>query len=83
MQYGMPTYEFHGALFAVASQKQHMAVYVCDAERVEKYRAELAPLNVGKGCIRFRRLDMLPWEVLERLLREVWQVRQAEHAASS
>ena len=53
---------------ALASQKNHMAVYLTgiygDAKNREEfevaYRATGKRLNAGKSCVRFRKLDDLP-----------------------
>ncbi len=58
---------------ALASQKRHMAVYLsgvyADPEARERfeaaYRATGKRLDMGKSCVRFRRLDDLPLEVIE------------------
>lgn len=57
---------------ALASQKNHMAVYLSginmDAEAreafEEAYRATGKRLDAGKSCVRFRRLDDLPLDVI-------------------
>ncbi len=54
---------------ALASQKQYMSLYM-DTSLVEKYRQELAGLDVGKSCIRFKRLEDLPLETVRRILVE-------------
>lgn len=41
-----------------------------DTTLVEKHRAELAGLDVGKSCIRFRKLEKLPLETVRMILRE-------------
>jgi hypothetical protein len=59
-------------LAALASQKNHMAVYLSaiyadeDArQRFESaYRATGKRFDVGKSCVRFRRLDDLPLDVI-------------------
>lgn len=58
---------------ALASQKRHMAVYLsgvyADPEARERfeaaYHATGKRLDMGKSCVRFRRLDDLPIEVIE------------------
>lgn len=58
---------------ALASQKRHMAVYLsgvyADPEARERfeaaYRATGKRLDMGKSCVRFRRLEDLPLEVIE------------------
>ena len=84
MNWGMISYEvpletypdtYNGQplmLAALASQKNHMAVYLSaiysdeDArERFEEsYRATGKRFDVGKSCVRFRRLDDLPLDVI-------------------
>ena len=57
---------------ALASQKRHMAVYLsgvyadADARQTfeEAYRATGKRLDMGKSCVRFRRLEDLPIEVI-------------------
>jgi hypothetical protein len=84
MNWGMISYEvplrtypdtYNGqplAYAALASQKNHMSVYLMgiygDAslrERFEAdYRATGKRMDVGKSCVRFRTLDDLPLEVV-------------------
>jgi hypothetical protein len=69
------TYNGHPLLFAaLASQKNHMAVYLMpiygsDALR-ERFEADYAAsgkrLDAGKACVRFRTLDALPLDVIGR-----------------
>ena len=57
---------------AVASQKNHMAVYLSgvyadEAHRdafLDKYRETGKRLDMGKSCVRFRRIDDLPVELI-------------------
>lgn len=57
---------------ALASQKRHMAVYLTgiyidDDSRAEfeaAYRATGKRFDVGKSCVRFRRVDDLPLELI-------------------
>ncbi len=57
---------------ALASQKNHMAVYLSgvysdDARRdafLDSYRASGKKLDVGKSCVRFKKLDDLPLELI-------------------
>ena len=84
MRWGMITYEvplaaepdtYNGRPLmyaALASQKNHMAVYLTGVyaddearERfLEAYRATGKRLDMGKSCIRFRKLENLPLEVI-------------------
>ena len=71
MRYGMPTYEDAAGepLIAFNSQRQYMALYICRPGVLKAHRAELKGLSCGKGCVRFRRMEQLPIEVAESLVR--------------
>lgn len=65
-------------LAALASQKNHMAVYLTGvysdpASRdrfTNAYRATGKRLDVGKSCVRFRKLDDLPLELVGEAIAE-------------
>lgn len=70
MKYNMPTYDYAGeGLCAFASQKQYLSLYM-DVDLVEEHADELSHLNVGKSCIRFTKLEKLPLETVEQILKE-------------
>jgi hypothetical protein len=64
---------------ALASQKNHMALYITapymmpgmDKKFREEYIATGKKLDMGKSCVRFKKLDDLPLELLGRYLRMV------------
>ena len=64
---------------ALASQKNHMAVYLtmvysdADLERWfrDRYEATGKKLDMGKSCIRFRRLDQLPVDLIGETMARV------------
>ena len=64
---------------ALASQKNHMAVYltgiyVSDEARDEfekAYRATGKRFDVGKSCVRFRKLDDLPLDLIGQTIAAV------------
>lgn len=71
MQSGMATYAVGSCpLFALASQKRHLALYVCEWNAMTKYRSRFGKSNCGKGCIRFQKLDDLPLDVVQELIEE-------------
>ena len=57
---------------ALSSQKAHMAVYLCNVYAIAKVRKELEAgfkaagkkLDMGKACVRFKKLDDLPLDVI-------------------
>ena len=65
-------------LAAIASQKNHMAIYLNnvygdrETERRfrERYAASGKKLDMGKSCVRFRKLDALPLEVIGTTIAE-------------
>jgi uncharacterized protein YdhG (YjbR/CyaY superfamily) len=74
--YNMPTYNAAGDfLAAIASQKNYMSLYM-DSEVVAAHKDDLAGLNCGKSCIRFRRLEQLPLDVVRTMLLETVARRQ-------
>ncbi|SMD34881.1 protein of unknown function (DU1801) [Reichenbachiella faecimaris] len=67
------TYNKKPLLFAaLASQKNHMAVYLsgiyCDEALREKfemdYKASGKKMDMGKSCVRFKKLEHLPLDVI-------------------
>ena len=73
MQYGLPAF---GDLCAMASQKNYMALYVCEGDIVKAHLPQLGKVSCGKGCIRFKRLADLNLSAVENLLREILQLRK-------
>ncbi|MEE8572391.1 MAG: DUF1801 domain-containing protein, partial [Gemmatimonadota bacterium] len=74
------TYNRQPLMFAaLASQKNHMAVYltgiyVSDEARDEfekAYRATGKRFDVGKSCVRFRKLDDLPLDLIGQTIAAV------------
>ncbi|MDQ3318768.1 MAG: DUF1801 domain-containing protein [Actinomycetota bacterium] len=73
MEWGMLNYRVGGrALVALASQKRHLSLYLLETctepDVLEPYRAELAGLDMGKGCIRFKWAADLPSEALRGII---------------
>jgi uncharacterized protein YdhG (YjbR/CyaY superfamily) len=67
MKYGMPTYEWHGRMIAFNAQKNYFSFYA-DPQIVKRHRAELGGLDVGRSCIRFRRLEDVSLDVLRSIV---------------
>lgn len=74
MLYGMPAYLLDEPFCAFASQKHYMALYCCD-DLVDQYRSRLGKLDCGKSCIRFRKIEDLPMDVISSLLEELAKLR--------
>jgi len=81
-RYGMPTYENdRGVLFALAARKQYYSLYVMDTGAVKRRLDELKGLDVGKSCIRFRKLEVLPRQGILALLQEARPIPVEGHPA--
>ena len=76
MQYRMPTYELDEVVCATASQKHYISLYM-DVELVEEHRDELDHLDVGKSCIRFKKIEDLPVNTIKQILVETVEKQQA------
>jgi uncharacterized protein YdhG (YjbR/CyaY superfamily) len=71
------TYNGHPLMYAaLASQKQHMAVYLTNVYGhpatakwfQSEYKKSGKRLDMGKSCVRFRKLDDLPLELIGRTI---------------
>jgi hypothetical protein len=60
-------------IIALASQKSYISVYVCASENgeymAEKHKHELPKANIGKSCIRFKRLSDVDLKTIEKLVK--------------
>jgi uncharacterized protein YdhG (YjbR/CyaY superfamily) len=53
---------------AFAAQKNNLALYACDFAVLEPFRSSLPTSALGKTCIRFKRLDALPSDLIDTVL---------------
>ncbi len=69
MRYKMPTFEHAdgGFLCAMASRKNGVSLY-CGPDALDEHRGKLGQLDVGKGCIRFKKVEDLPLDAIRRIL---------------
>lgn len=74
------TYNSQPLLFAaLANQKRHMAVYLhciyadptIRQDFENEYAASGKPMDIGKSCVRFTRLERLPLDAIERAVRRM------------
>lgn len=68
MAYKMPAFVTTDLVCCIAAQKRHFSIYICDPDLLDRFRAQLAGLDLGKGCIRFKRFEQLPRAALCELL---------------
>lgn len=59
-------------VIALASQKQHISVYVCAVDGkqyvAERHAKDLGKVSVGKSCIRFKKLEDVHLPTLKKVL---------------
>jgi uncharacterized protein YdhG (YjbR/CyaY superfamily) len=73
MEYGMPAYGPAGEKdigVAFNNQKQHIAFYA-GATAVDRFADQLAGVDCGKGCIRYRNPKKIDFELVEAILRDI------------
>jgi uncharacterized protein YdhG (YjbR/CyaY superfamily) len=71
LEYSMPSYARGGTVeVAFASQKQYLSLYILKTDVVEANRDRLQGLNVGKGCIRYKKPEQIDFAVVETLLQQ-------------
>ena len=71
MDYGMPCYRSgETVLVAFASQKQYIALYGCGGLLLKNHAEAAAKLDMGKGCIRFKKPEQIDFTLVQQLLRE-------------
>lgn len=68
MKYGLPTWEWNGPVFALASRPKDMEIYVNEADLVAKRKRTLGDVEVGTTSVRFKRIEDLNLAVLAGLL---------------
>ena len=58
----------------VANNKQYISLYCCAGDDhgyvAERYKKRLPKANIGKSCVRFKRLSDLDEDILRELIRE-------------
>lgn len=70
--YRMPAYTRDGvAEIAFADQKQYISFYLMRSDVAADFADRLSTLDMGKGCIRFRKPDNIDFDLLRDLLRAV------------
>jgi uncharacterized protein YdhG (YjbR/CyaY superfamily) len=60
-------------IIALANQKNYISVYVCALQdgqyAAERYKSELGKANVGKSCIRFKKLEDVNLDTLKKVIK--------------
>src|SRR5262245_61955876 len=70
MDYGLPCYRRPGDqtnCFAFNSQKAYLALYI-HPDLQAKYQGRLGTKDTGKSCVRYRRGEQIPMDVIDLVL---------------
>jgi uncharacterized protein YdhG (YjbR/CyaY superfamily) len=78
IRWGMLSYDDTGAPFALAAQKNYVGLYVMATDALKDMAAELAKVDHGKGCLRFKRLESVPTETIQKLLAHAQGLHERE-----
>jgi uncharacterized protein YdhG (YjbR/CyaY superfamily) len=65
-----------GTIFHLNAQKQYVSLYVGDASKVDPDGVLLAGLNVGKGCIRFKKSSSIAETHIDEFVARTIDLRQ-------
>ena len=77
MKYGLPTWEWNGPVFALASRAKDMEIYVNEPDLVAKRKRTLGDVEVGTSSVRFKRLEDLNLAILGILLADAADRRKS------
>jgi uncharacterized protein YdhG (YjbR/CyaY superfamily) len=78
VRWGMLSYEDTGALFALAAQKSYVGLYVMATDALKDMAIELAKVDHGKGCVRFKKVESVPTAVIQKLLTHAHGLHERE-----
>jgi uncharacterized protein YdhG (YjbR/CyaY superfamily) len=73
MDYGMPSYRRNGVDEAgFASQGRYLSLYILKQDVLDAHWAELGGISVGKGCIRYTKMEKIDFGLVRRMLEETY-----------
>jgi uncharacterized protein YdhG (YjbR/CyaY superfamily) len=78
IRYGMLYYDDGGGLFGLGAQKHYVGLYVMATQALKDMQKELAGIDHGKGCLRFKNLAAVPTDTIRRLLAHAKSLRERD-----
>lgn len=78
IRWGMLSYDDDGMLCALAAQKRHVSLYMGAGDAMQSMAAELAGIDHGKGCLRFKKLDAVPTATIRKLLKRAAKSKERD-----
>ncbi len=83
MALGIPTFNLHGRpLFAIASQKHFMALYVVPYDLLKVFKNDLMVFDHGRSCVRFKRLGPETMDLFDRIIKYVGHQQASSKATA-
>lgn len=77
MRSGMLAYEHDcSVLCELDSQEDCISLHISERHVLDRHKDKMRGLDVGEGCIRFKRFEELPLDTLEIILKEAVQSRR-------
>ncbi len=71
IDYGMVVYKSGGEMVtAFANQKGYIAFYA-GRDAIEAHRQDLAGIDCGKGCVRYRKIDQIDFDIVASLFQAI------------
>ena len=67
MKYGMPIYQLKDRMIGFNKQKNYFSFYA-DPTIVNRFKSELGNLEIGKSCIRFRKIEDVSLATLRKIV---------------
>lgn len=69
MDYRMPTFRAGDhVICSLASQKHHITLYICGEAVLDPFREDLAGLDCGHACVRFRPDEEFSQDLAKRII---------------
>lgn len=69
MNWGMPTFTYKGESYlAIAAHGNFFSIYIWTFDWKKELKSMIKNINTGKICIRFKKLETIPNELLRELV---------------
>ena len=70
--------EGNSAVVALAAQKNYISLYICSCDEqgylAEQYRKQLPKADIGKSCVRFKKLEDVDLKTIEQMVKHAAKI---------
>ncbi len=78
INYKMLSYsDDNGVVFHLNAQKNYVSLYVGDSRKIDTEQGLLKDLDIGKGCIRFKKTDVISESRIDEFISRTVEMRSA------